>query len=84
MSASQVRWAADTEVIRLLDSEWSEIAESPRGCVSVSGNGPRKINGSLSRLEPTSSGRLKVARCHTGQNGTGFLQRSCSDMTRIR
>lgn len=32
MSASQVHWAADTEVIRLLDSEWSEIAESPRLC----------------------------------------------------
>jgi hypothetical protein len=32
MSASRVRWAADTEVIRLLESDWSEIAESPRLC----------------------------------------------------
>lgn len=30
MSASRVRWAADTEVIRRLESDWSEIAESPR------------------------------------------------------
>jgi hypothetical protein len=32
MSASRVRWAADTEVIRRLESDWSEIAESPRLC----------------------------------------------------
>jgi hypothetical protein len=32
MSTSRVRWAADTEVIRRLESEWCEIAESPRLC----------------------------------------------------
>lgn len=32
MSASRMRWATDTEVIRRLESEWSEIAESPRLC----------------------------------------------------
>jgi hypothetical protein len=32
MSISQVRRAADTEVIRRLESEWGEIAESPRLC----------------------------------------------------
>jgi hypothetical protein len=32
VSASRVRWAADTEVIRRLESEWCEIAESPRLC----------------------------------------------------
>jgi hypothetical protein len=32
MSTSRVRWAADTEVIRRLESEWCDIAESPRVC----------------------------------------------------
>lgn len=35
MPAGQVIWAADTDVIRRLESEWREIADSPRVSASA-------------------------------------------------